>query len=146
MTVHKDLRVRDDLVIPAEELREAASRSSGPGGQHVNKTSTRVTLRWSVTGSPSLTARQRRRPLSRLGKRITRRGDLVVHADRSRSRSRNREHARERIAEIVREALTVQRERKPTAPSKAARARRVDAKTRRASVKRMRGSVGRDSD
>jgi len=146
MTAREDLRVRDDLVIPAEELREAATRSRGPGGQHVNKTSTRVTLRWSVSASPSLTASQRRRLLSRLGKRITRKGDLVVHCDRSRSRTRNREHARERIVELVREALTVRRVRKPTAPSKAARTRRIDAKTRRGGVKRMRGSVDSDSD
>ncbi len=146
MTVRADLEVREDLVIPAEELREAATRASGPGGQHVNKTSTRVTLRWNVVESPSLTAAQRARLLSRLGKRVTRSGDLVVHADRSRSRSRNREHARERIAELIREALTVRRARRPTAPSAAAQARRTDAKTRRASVKRMRGAVDPDSE
>jgi ribosome-associated protein len=146
MTTRDDLRVRGDLVIQAEELRELATRSSGPGGQHVNKTSTRVTIRWSVVESPSLTASQRTRLLSRLAKRITRRGDLVVHADQSRSRSRNREQARERLAEIVREALKLRRARKPTAPSKAARRRRTDAKTHRAGLKRTRGSVDPDSE
>jgi ribosome-associated protein len=146
MTAREGLRVRGDLVIPTDELREAATRSSGPGGQHVNKTSTRVTLRWSVVESPSLTAAQRTRLLSRLAKRITRAGDLVVHADQSRSRSRNREQARDRIAEIVREALKVRRARKPTAPSKASRRRRTDAKTRRASLKRTRNPVDRDSE
>ena len=146
MTARADLEVRDDLVIPAEELRELATRASGPGGQHVNKTSTRVTLRWSVVDSPSLTASQRARLLLGLGKRVTRSGDLVVNSDRSRSRSRNREHARERIAELVREALTVRRARRATAPSLASQARRTDTKTRRASVKRLRGPVDPDSE
>jgi ribosome-associated protein len=146
VTARADLRVRAGLVIPAEELREAATRSRGPGGQHVNKTSTRVTLRWSVVDSACLTARQRQRLLSRLARRITRRGDLVVHSDRTRSRSRNREYARERLAEIIRDALAVRRARKPTAPTKAAVRRRIDAKVRRSSLKRTRAPVDRDSD
>jgi len=132
------LRIDPHLHIPAAEIHERASRSSGPGGQHVNKTETRVTLRWNVRESPSLDASQRRRLIARLGPRLTRRGHLVVHAQRFRSRARNREVARERMAEVVREALQVRRARVPTAPSRGATKRRLDAKRHRAGVKRAR--------
>lgn len=137
----QDLRIRRSLVIPAGELVEQASRASGPGGQHVNKTSTRVTLRWSVRDSAALGPRQRARLLARLASRLTREGELVVHAGRSRSRARNREHARERLAEVVRGALEEPRARVPTAPSKAARKRRISAKRQRGEKKRRRRPV-----
>jgi ribosome-associated protein len=143
---HDDLPVGHGVVIPAEEIREAASRSGGPGGQHVNKTSTRVTLRWNVSKSPSLSSGQRYRIESRLGARLTRTGDLVVNSDRTRSRARNREYARDRIVEIVAGALARQAARRPTKPSKTSKKRRLDDKTRRSAVKRTRRSVGPDSD
>ncbi len=146
MSPRRDLRVRADLVIPAGELREAATRSSGPGGQHVNKVSTRVTLRWNVAGSSSLTTSQRRRLREKLGARLTAMGDLVVNSDRTRSRARNREYARDRIVEIVSAALARPRPRKPTRPTAASRARRRAEKTRRSKVKRTRGRVGPGSD
>lgn len=142
----RDLRVRADLLIPATELREAASRSGGPGGQHVNKTSTRVSLRWNVRKSAAPSDAQRERIEARLSTRLTRGGDLVVHCDGTRSQSRNRELARERLAELVAGALARRKARRPTRPSKASRERRVEAKTRRASVKRTRGRVRPDSD
>ena len=146
MTSRRDLPVRGTLVIPAEEIREAATRSSGPGGQHVNKTSTRVTLRWNVTSSGCLSASQRRRLREKLGTRLTRAGDLVVNCDRTRSRARNREFARARIVEIVSNALARQRPRKPTKPTKGSRARRRSEKVHRGKVKRTRRRVGSDSD
>ena len=146
MSARGELRVRFDLVIPADELREAATRSRGPGGQHVNKTSTRVTLRWNVTNSECVTDSQRRRLRLKLGSRLTRRGDLVVNCDRTRSRARNRDYARARIVEIVSGALTRQRPRRPTKPTRASRVRRLDAKSRRGSVKRRRQAVGPESD
>ena len=141
-----DLKVRGDLVIHAAELREVATRSGGPGGQHVNKTSTRVTLRWNIQASACLTPSQRERLVDRLADQVTRAGDLVVHADTSRSQLRNREEARARIAEIVRAALEVQEPRRPTAPSRAARRRRADEKTRRGAVKQSRRGVSSDED
>lgn len=140
----EDLRIRGDVVIPAGELEEAASRSSGPGGQHVNKASTRVTLRWNVRESHAIGPVRRARLLARLRTRLTRAGELVVHASRHRSRARNRELARERIAELVRDALQVRRKRVATKPGKAAKARRVDAKRRRAGLKRTRKPVSDD--
>jgi len=133
------LRIRADLTIPADELHETASRSSGPGGRHVNKTETRVTLRWSVVESRAIGEERRERLLARLGGRLTNRGHLVVHAQRHRSRSRNRELARERLAELVRDALRTRRTRVATKPSRAQRSRRLDSKRRRSALKRARG-------
>lgn len=140
----RDLPVRRGLTIPGSELREAASRSGGPGGQHVNKASTRVTLRWNARESAAPSDLQRRRLLRRLAGRLTRAGDLVVHASRHRSRSRNRELARERLAELVRDATAATRKRVPSTPGRAARRRRLEAKQRRSQVKRTRGRVHED--
>jgi ribosome-associated protein len=141
-----DLEIRPRLVIPAAELVELASRAGGPGGQHVNKSNTRVTLRWSVVESTALTERQRNRLLERLAPRLTRRGKLVVHADRSRSRARNRELARERIVEIVRRALAVERPRVSTQPTRASRSRAREAKQQRSAIKRDRSRVRSEDD
>ena len=140
----RDLEVRRNLVIPGAELQESASRSGGPGGQHVNKASTRVTLRWNVDASDCLTSAQRTRVRRGLAHRLTRDADLIVHARRHRSRSRNRELARERLAELVRDALAVRRPRQPTRPTRASHQRLLAAKKRRAAVKRTRGRVRGD--
>ena len=140
----EDLRVSRGLVIPVSELREAASRSSGPGGQHVNKTNTRVTLRWNIEASDAVSDRQRARLLSRLAHRLTGAGDLIVHADRARSRTRNRERARLQLASIVRAGLSVQRTRVATKPSKGARKRQVETKKRRSALKDQRKRPSRD--
>jgi ribosome-associated protein len=140
----EDLVVSATLVIPGSELREAASRAGGPGGQHVNKVSTRVTLRWNPLESEALDPEQRRRLRRRLGRRLTRAGQLVVHASRHRSRARNRELARERLAELVRGALETRRRRGPTRPGRGARERGLAGKRRRGEVKRGRGPVRGD--
>ncbi|MFP6563397.1 MAG: alternative ribosome rescue aminoacyl-tRNA hydrolase ArfB [Myxococcota bacterium] len=136
-----DLEVRRDVVIPASELRETASRSSGPGGQHVNKSNTRVTLRWNLEQSVAVGSVRRDRLRRRLRKRLTLSGDILVHVGRHRSRARNRELARERLAELIREALTAPRRRKATRPSKAARARGAEAKRRSSARKQLRRRV-----
>ena len=133
-----DLRVGTTLLIPAHELDEQASRSGGPGGQHVNKTSSRVTLRWNLRKSRCLSEEQRFRLLDRLNARITRSGDLIVHVDGHRSRRRNLEEAQERLIEILAEALEVPRSRHPTRPSRSARRRRMDDKRHRSNLKRDR--------
>jgi ribosome-associated protein len=140
----EDLRVRRGLVIPAAELRESASRSSGPGGQHVNKSSTRVTLRWNIETSRTLSDRQRARLLSRLAHRLTRDGELLLHAGRARSRARNREHVRERLAELVSEGLAIPRKRVATRPSAGARTRRIEQKKHRSATKSRRQPPGVD--
>ncbi|HEX9813320.1 MAG TPA: alternative ribosome rescue aminoacyl-tRNA hydrolase ArfB [Myxococcota bacterium] len=139
-----DLRVSRGLIIPATELHATASRSSGPGGQHVNKSSTRVTLRWNIETSEVLSDRQRALLLTRLDHRLTRGGELVLHAGRARSRTRNLENARERLAEIVSKGLTTARTRIATRASAGARKRRVEQKKRRSSVKSQRRRPGID--
>jgi ribosome-associated protein len=135
------LEVRPDLKIPEDELVLQVSRASGPGGQKVNKTSSRVTLRWSVATSASLSERQRARLLSRLGARLTRDGELVLHAQRSRSQASNREQARTRLIELVRGALVERAPRRPTAPTRGSRERARAAKRHRSARKRERARV-----
>jgi ribosome-associated protein len=132
--------------IPGGEIEELASRSSGPGGQHVNTSSTRVTLRWNLSESSGLRPEARERLLARLGSRLTTRGVLVVHADRHRSRARNREMARERLLELVENALHQEPPRRPTRPTKASKDRRLDTKRRRSDEKRQRARRPEDLD
>ncbi len=139
-----DLRVRRGLVIPAGELRASASRSGGPGGQHVNKSNTRVTLRWNIETSEALSDRQRARLRSRLDHRLTRGGELILHAGRARSRARNLERARERLAEIVLEGLAMARKRIATKASAGARKRQTQQKKHRSAVKSQRRRPGFD--
>jgi ribosome-associated protein len=145
MSEARDLRVGRGISIPAAELHETASRSSGPGGQHVNKTSTRITLRWNVPASAALGDAARRRLLEALASRLTRDGDLVVHAGRRRSQAQNRELARARLAELVAEALAPRRPRVPTRATRASRARRAAAKQLQSERKRGRRPV-RDAE
>jgi ribosome-associated protein len=141
-----DITVRRGVVIPASELEESASRAGGPGGQHVNKANTRVTLRWCLRDTAALSAAARRRVEQRLGARVTRAGEIVVHAATHRSRARNRAHARERLAELVRGALRTRAPRVPTRPGAGARQRVREAKRKRSATKRTRRPVRRDDD
>lgn len=141
-----DLEVARDLRIPGTEIRQLASRSSGPGGQHVNKSATRVTLRWNVRQSPSLDEVRRSRLLAALDARLTRSGELIVHAEASRSRARNLDAARARLADLVADALEVPRSRRPTRPSAASRERHREAKRQRSGLKRSRGMRGDPDD
>jgi ribosome-associated protein len=143
---HDDLPVRRGLLIPGSELREQASRAGGPGGQHVNKANTRVTLRWSFANSGALSEAQRARIARRLATRVTRQGELVVHAADERSRARNRALARERLAALVRGALALRRPRRPTRPTAGGRERRLGAKQRRSELKRARRPRPSDED
>jgi len=130
----------DGLTIPADELTERFSRSSGPGGQSVNTTDSRVELHWDVAASAALNESQRTRLLARLSGRLNN-GVLTVTASEHRAQLRNRVAARERLAALVAAALTPQRVRRPTRPSQAARQRRLDAKRRRGALKTSRRRV-----
>ena len=138
------LEVSPELRIPLVELEFRASRSGGPGGQHVNTSSTRVELTWDVAGSPSLTPAQRDRLLRRLASRLDGTGRLRLVSSASRSQLRNREDATERLRAIVAEGLVVPKPRKRTKPSRAAKAARLEGKRRRAATKRDRRPPGRD--
>lgn len=138
MTDGDDLHVKRGVVIPADELHEQMSRSGGAGGQHVNKTSSRVTLRWNVDTTEALGDEQRRRVKKKLASKLTVAGELVVHADDDRSQHRNRQVARERLAEQVREALVVPKKRKQTKPTRGSKRRRLKEKKRRGEIKQKR--------
>jgi ribosome-associated protein len=140
-----DLVINDQLTIPAGELEITASRSSGPGGQHVNKADTRIQVRWNVTGSAVLSDAQRGRLQRNLASRLTEQGDLLLACDTHRSQRRNREEALQRLAALVREALIPPKPRKKTRPSRAAAEKRLQEKKHRGQVKRSRGKPG-DAD
>jgi ribosome-associated protein len=134
------MEITETLSIDDRELEERFIRASGPGGQNVNKVSTAVELRFDVRRSPSLPEGVRDRLERLAGRRLTDDGVLVIRAERHRTQERNREDARERLAELVREALYVPKKRVKTKPSRAAKARRVDSKVKRGGVKKLRQS------
>jgi ribosome-associated protein len=129
------------LFVPAAEISFKASRSGGPGGQHVNTSSTRIELVWQVAESPSLSPEQRERLLDKLSGRINSAGELRLAAESHRSQARNKEEALERLREAVTEALHVPKPRKRTRPPKAAKEERLREKRHRSEIKRKRGPV-----
>jgi ribosome-associated protein len=134
-----DLHLHGDLVLPERELSWRFSRSSGPGGQGVNTTDSRVELSFDLGRTPSLPEPLRERALRRLAGRLVD-GVLTITASEYRSQLRNREAARERLAATLRGAIASDPpRRRPTRPSAGAKRRRLDAKTRRGAVKRLRG-------
>lgn len=132
------LEITPDLRLPYSELDYRASRSGGPGGQHVNTSSTRIELWWDVTRSPSVTAEQRSWLLKRLASRLDSEGRLRLVSSGSRSQLRNREDVTERLRTVLAAALVVPKKRKKTKPSRAAKAARLEAKRRRATTKQQR--------
>lgn len=138
MAAERAVRIISGLEIPLGELRFAFTRSSGPGGQHVNKAATQAELTFDVAASPSLSAEQKQRILARLGAYASKEGVLRVTCQSTRSQAQNRQEAVERFAALLRAALHVPRPRRPTRPSRAAAERRLAAKRRRSDLKRHR--------
>ena len=136
------LEITPTLSIPDDELVERFVRASGAGGQNVNKVATAVELRFDVAGSPSLPDALRERLLSRRDRRLIDEGVLVIDAQRFRTQDRNRQDARERLAALIAAALVVPKKRIATKPSRAAKARRLDAKRGRGEIKRGRSTRG----
>lgn len=146
----EDLRIRTGpglprgLVIPAAELREQFVRSSGPGGQSVNTTDSRVQLRLDLAACSALTDDQRRRALCALEPRLAG-TELIVDAAEHRSQFRNRKAARERMAELLRQAMAPPVPRRPTKPTRGSQRRRLQAKKHRGRIKADRSRPGRDA-
>ena len=138
------LKVNEALSIPRGELDVRVSRSSGAGGQHVNKTSSRVEIFWNVRGSRALTEDQRVRLLDRLASRLTSEGSVRIVASDMRSQSRNRDLAEEKLADLIRRALVIPKKRKPTRPSKASKEARLESKKRHSTEKRDRRTTSLD--
>jgi ribosome-associated protein len=126
------LKVTEDFVIDDHELEWQFSTSSGPGGQHANRTQTRAEVRWNVAFSTAGTSAQRRILSERFGQLIT------IRVDTHRSQKRNREEARDRLAAKIRQGLQVPTSRRNTRPSRSAKRKRVDAKARRGQLKKQR--------
>lgn len=134
------IRITGAIALDPAEIHESFLRAGGPGGQHVNTTSTAVQLRFDVRGSPSLPHDVRRRLEQLAGSRLTRDGVLVLHAQGHRSQLRNREEALARLVALVRAAARPPTPRKATRPSKAAKRRRVDDKKKHGALKALRRS------
>ncbi len=132
------LAIPGGLALPRSELLLRATRSSGPGGQHVNTSSSRIELVWDIPASPSLNAQQRALLLERLASRVDSRGRLRLVAQEERSQLRNREAVVARFSDIVARALVVPKRRKRTRPPAASRRARLETKRRRSTIKRDR--------
>ena len=135
------LRITDTLAIADWELTESFSRSSGPGGQNVNKVETAVELRFEAATSPSLADPVKRRLQRLAGRRWTQDGAILILSQETRSQARNRELARERLADLIRQALVAPKRRIATRPTLGSQRRRLKAKTVRGEVKSLRGKV-----
>ncbi|HYC45532.1 MAG TPA: alternative ribosome rescue aminoacyl-tRNA hydrolase ArfB [Burkholderiales bacterium] len=132
------IRINDQIALDESEIEEHFVRSSGPGGQNVNKVATAVQLRFDAACSASLPAAVRTRLLRLAGSRATRSGVVVITADRFRTQSRNRADALARLIELVRKAAQPVKPRRATVPTRASRERRIQEKKRRGDIKRAR--------
>lgn len=138
------IEIAPSLRLPLSELHFQASRSGGPGGQHVNTSSTRVELWWDLSASPSLSAPQRHTLLTRLATRLTDEGQLRIVSSETRSQSRNKDAAIARLQELLADALRPVKPRRKTKPSRAVKERRLQAKRQRSERKRDRKHRGSD--
>ncbi|MFK7887195.1 MAG: alternative ribosome rescue aminoacyl-tRNA hydrolase ArfB [Gammaproteobacteria bacterium] len=137
--------INDDLNIDETLIEERFIRSSGPGGQHVNKVASAVQIRFSIDRCTELDAGQRERLKTLAGSRVNRHGELVITANQHRSQPRNREDARDRLGRLIHRCLQAPRVRKPKRkPSLAKKRQRVNDKRRRGDTKRMRRAPPRD--
>ncbi len=134
------IRVTPSIEIDEAEIDERFVRSSGPGGQNVNKLSTAVQLRFDVRNSPSLPEATKERLEKLAGNRMTRDGVLVIIAQRHRTQERNRQDALDRLLELIRLAVPPPVPRRPTRPTKASKRRRLDAKKQRGTIKSLRAT------
>ncbi|HET7505040.1 MAG TPA: alternative ribosome rescue aminoacyl-tRNA hydrolase ArfB [Kofleriaceae bacterium] len=137
----QDVVVTPRVTIPAGELAFAFSRSGGPGGQNVNKVSSKVELRWNPTTSAALSADERAWLVERLRSRLTGDGTLIITSTATRDQAKNRDDATSKLALIVRAALDRPKPRRPTRPSRGAKRRRVADKRHHAEIKRNRSST-----
>ncbi len=140
------IKITDDIFLDDKEIREDFIRSSGPGGQNVNKVSTAVKLRFDVVNSPSLPQKIRMRLIETGGARINRKGVLVIDARRHRTREANRKEAVKRLVDLIKEAAKEPKKRKKTKPSPRVKEKRLAEKHQRSKIKRFRKPVLGDDE
>ncbi|MEM1375092.1 MAG: alternative ribosome rescue aminoacyl-tRNA hydrolase ArfB [Pseudomonadota bacterium] len=138
------LQITADITLQDWEMTETFVRSSGPGGQNVNKVNTAVELRFEAARSPHLPQPVKTRLRRLAGRRWTQDGAVVIQVQETRSQARNREIARERLRDLIEQALSRPKKRIPTRPTLGSQKRRLAAKTQRGQVKALRGKVGPD--
>ena len=135
------IEITEHIALDPAEIGETFIHASGPGGQNVNKLSTAVQLRFDLAGSPSLPEDIRARAKRLAGRRLNKEGEIVITARRYRTREQNRADALARLVALLRQAAVPPVRRRPTRPGRAAKQRRLDAKTRRGRTKQLRGKV-----
>ena len=135
------IQVNEDIVLDENEIQEEFVRSSGPGGQNVNRVATAVQLRFDIVNSASLSEDVRRRLMRLGGSRVTRDGVLIIDARRFRTQEQNRRDARERLINLVRKAAEKPKPRRRSKPTAASKRKRIEAKRRRSRIKQQRQPV-----
>ncbi len=138
------LEINADIHIPDDELHWSFARSGGPGGQNVNKVASKAILRWDVAATSSLPEHVKQRLLAHQRKRITNEGELVLNSQRYRDQERNREDCLQKLREMILQAATLPKRRRPTKPTRGSRMNRLQEKRRRAGVKALRKKPGEE--
>lgn len=138
--VEGDVPIINGVIIPGQEIEITASRSGGAGGQHVNKTSSRITLRWNVYTTNALSYEQKARVIAKLHAKLTNEGDLIIHNSSSRSQPQNKEAAIARLVQELRKALHVPKKRMATTIPRAKQEARLSHKKHRGEIKKMRSA------
>lgn len=136
--MNDDLLVQEDIIIPSSELQFATSRAGGPGGQHVNKTNSRITVRWNLVETQVLNEMQKERVLNKLANELTTEGEIIIHNGASRSQLQNKKAALSLLAQKIRNALHVPKKRRKSKMPKGAKEARLQSKKKHSALKKMR--------